>query len=145
MEFRARRRRKAISPVLATIMLVAITLIASIAVAGFVFGLMGSFVATAEVSVTYVTCSGTPESCVIALTNSGSGSTSVTGVCSLTFGGQSYLGSATLVSGSLSGGNVAQVSCVSGTLGSHAVSGSQVTGYVTIGNGANALFSTSAQ
>jgi len=43
-------RRKAISPVLATVILIAITLIAAIAVAGFVFGLFGSFTSSAAVS-----------------------------------------------------------------------------------------------
>jgi len=45
------RRRKAISPVLATVILIAITLIAAIAIAGFVFGLFGSFTSSARVQV----------------------------------------------------------------------------------------------
>ena len=45
------RKRKAISPVLATVILIAITLIAAIAVAGFVFGLFGSFTSSATVQV----------------------------------------------------------------------------------------------
>jgi len=43
-------QRRAISPVLATVILIAITLIAAIAVAGFVFGLFGSFTSSASVS-----------------------------------------------------------------------------------------------
>jgi flagellin-like protein len=46
-----RKNRKAISPVLATVILIAITLIAAIAIAGFVFGLFGSFTSSATVSV----------------------------------------------------------------------------------------------
>jgi len=46
-----RKNRKAISPVLATVILIAITLIAAIAIAGFVFGLFGSFTSSAQVSV----------------------------------------------------------------------------------------------
>ena len=44
------KKRKAISPVLATVILIAITLIAAIAVAGFVFGLFGSFTSGPRVS-----------------------------------------------------------------------------------------------
>jgi len=51
MDINSARRRKAISPVLATVILIAITLIAAIAIAGFVFGLFGSFTSTARVSV----------------------------------------------------------------------------------------------
>jgi len=51
MNINSARRRKAISPVLATVILIAITLIAAIAIAGFVFGLFGSFTSTARVSV----------------------------------------------------------------------------------------------
>jgi len=46
------RRRKAISPILATVILIAITLIAAIAIAGFVFGLFGSFTATPRIQET---------------------------------------------------------------------------------------------
>jgi len=51
MQINSARRRRAISPVLATVILIAITLIAAIAIAGFVFGLFGSFTSTARVSV----------------------------------------------------------------------------------------------
>jgi len=50
MQINSARRRKAISPVLATVILIAITLIAAIAIAGFVFGLFGSFTSTARIS-----------------------------------------------------------------------------------------------
>jgi flagellin-like protein len=50
MDLAQRTRRKAISPVLATVILIAITLIAATAIAGFVFGLFGSFTSSAQVS-----------------------------------------------------------------------------------------------
>jgi len=50
MQINSAKRRKGISPVLATVILIAITLIAAIAIAGFVFGLFGSFTSTARVS-----------------------------------------------------------------------------------------------
>jgi hypothetical protein len=73
------------------------------------------------------------------------GSTAITGVCQLTFGGSSYQGTAALVSGNLNGGSTARITCTSNTPSSHAVAGSQVTGSFIIGNGASVLFSASAQ
>jgi flagellin-like protein len=80
-----KKTRKAISPVLATVILIAITLIASIAIAGFVFGLFGSFTSTAQVTVVPVTCNNSPNSpgtltCTLTIKNTGSSSTSVTAV-----------------------------------------------------------------
>jgi len=138
-------KRKGISPVLATVILIAITIVAATSVAGFVFGLMGSFTNTATVSASSVSCSGTPESCTLQVSNPGVGSTTITGICQLTFGGNSYLGTAAMVSGSLKGGSSAVVSCTSNTAGSHAAAGSQITGSFTVGNGANVLFSAPAQ
>jgi len=141
----AATRRSGISPVLATVILIAVTIVAATSIAGFVFGLLGSFSNSATVSATPVSCSGTPESCILFASNTGVGNTAITGVCQLTFAGSSYLGTATIVSGSLNGGSAARVSCTSNTAGSHAAAGSQITGSFTIGNGANVLFSASAQ
>jgi len=85
------KRRKAISPVLATVILIAITLIAAIAVAGFVFGLFGTFTSSATLQLSVVSCySGTTGAgnlatssyCVLAVTNTGGSSGSVT-ACTL--------------------------------------------------------------
>ena len=46
------RSRKATSPVLATVILIAITLIAAIAISGFVVGLFGTLTSTAQVTCT---------------------------------------------------------------------------------------------
>jgi archaeal type IV pilus assembly protein PilA len=85
------KKKKAISPVLATVILIAITLIAAIAVAGFVFGLFGSFTSSARVSVTSATLihgitAVTPTGTITAL-NTGTSNTNVNGI-SLTYGGQ---------------------------------------------------------
>ena len=97
-------KRRAISPVIATVILIAITLIAAIAIAGFVFGLFPGFTASAQVtqgtsslsagllnggtgnSLT-ATCSGTASGNYIGLSNTGTGSTTVTSV-SLILGGK---------------------------------------------------------
>jgi len=136
-------KREGISPVLATVILISITLIAATAISGFVFGLFGTFTSTAVVSASgSSSCTGTPESCTLFLTNTGTSSVALTGTCRLNFGGSSYLGTASLVSGNLNAGNSATVSCVSSA--SHATSGSQITGSVAIGNGAQILFAATA-
>lgn len=138
--------RSGISPVLASVILIAITLIAATAVSGFVFGLLGTFASSAVVSSSAGSdCSGTPESCTLHLSNTGTANTAITGVCQMTFGGSTYLGTASLVSGNLNAGSTAQITCVSNTVGSHAAAGSQISGSVTIGNGAQVLFSARAQ
>jgi len=80
------RKRKAISPVLATVILIAITLIAAIAVAGFVFGLFGTFTASATLQLSVVSCvhgvagnAAGDAYCELAITNTGGSSGSVTG------------------------------------------------------------------
>jgi len=97
MKINSTRRRKAISPVLATVILIAITLIAAIAIAGFVFGLFGSFTSTARVSVistnlnhvvyTAGVCTGAPL-CTIFFQNTGTSNTNVNvNGLTLTYGG----------------------------------------------------------
>jgi len=94
MKINSGRKRKAISPILATVILIAITLIAAIAIAGFVFGLFGSFTSTARVSATSVNlnhvifgaaCTGAPL-CTVYFTNIGSSNVNVNSL-SLTYGG----------------------------------------------------------
>jgi flagellin-like protein len=86
-----RKNRKAISPVLATVILIAITLIAAIAIAGFVFGLFGTFTSGQNLQLVGSACSATKgnavvfgtktannNGCVLALTNTGGAAASVT-------------------------------------------------------------------
>jgi hypothetical protein len=80
----------------------------------------------------------------VILQNSGASSTTITGACSLTFGGATYLGTATPVGTLVSGGSTT-VKCTSNAAGSHAVAGSQITGSIVVGSGADVLFSTAAQ
>jgi archaeal type IV pilus assembly protein PilA len=143
MESRTRRSKKAISPVLATVILIAITLIAAVAIGGFVFGLFGTFTSTAQVSAGTVTCSGTPEVCTLPLQNIGSANTAITGVCNMNLAGGNYVGTAAMVSGSLKAGSSAKVTCT-GPASEHAAAGSQITGYVILGNGAEVLFVATA-
>jgi len=68
-------KRKAISPVLATVILIAITLVAGVAIAGFAFGLFGTLSATANVTVTTLTCThnavAADSTCTVQLENTG--------------------------------------------------------------------------
>src|SRR5271154_4650843 len=45
-------QRKAISPIIATVLIIAVTLIAAVAIGGFVFGIFGSASSSAQVQVT---------------------------------------------------------------------------------------------
>jgi hypothetical protein len=120
-------------------MLIAVTLIAAIAIAGFVFGLMGTFTSTAQVSAGVVTCSGTPEVCTVTLQNTGSANVAITGTCTMAFLGGNYPSAAVLVAGNLHAGSSGTVTCTSpGSL--HAVPGTQIVGSVALGNGAQVLF-----
>ncbi|MGD0478421.1 MAG: type IV pilin N-terminal domain-containing protein [Nitrososphaerales archaeon] len=138
-----RKKRQAVSPVLATIILIAITLVAAIAVAGFVFGLMGTFTNIALVVAGTASCSGAPEVCLVSLTNTGSGNAAITGACTLTFAGTTYTSTAVLKSGNLSAGNSGVVSCTTPGF-AHAIPGNQVVGSFNLGNGASVLFATIA-
>ena len=146
MKIAYKGKRKAISPVLATVILIAITLIAAIAIAGFVFGLFGTFTSTARVQASVTSCvqvAGPLEQCNILLTNSGNANTATTGSCSITFGGTTHAG--TIASGGTitAGSTLAGVTCTN-TAGGAATAGSQITGSVILTNGGNALFSASA-
>ncbi|MDE1824338.1 MAG: type IV pilin [Candidatus Micrarchaeota archaeon] len=71
------RNRKAISPVLATVILIAITLIAAIAIASFAFGLINVNQNVPNLSVKSVAC--TPSTCILIVQNIGPAKGSITG------------------------------------------------------------------
>jgi flagellin-like protein len=134
------QKRKAISPVIATVILIAITLIAAIAIAGFVFGLFGSFTSTAQVLVSSASCTAAvPAVCTLTLSNSGTANTAVVAsTFTLTYGGVKYGGScaAGVV---ITAGTAAPVSC--SVTGATAVSGEQFTGSLGLSNGGVVSFS----
>jgi flagellin-like protein len=80
--------RKGISPVLATVILIAITLIAAIAIAGFVFGLFGTFQNPPQISANSSLAASNGPTGTITLYNSGTSSAMIQSV-SLTYNGQS--------------------------------------------------------
>jgi len=95
---------RAISPIVATVLVVAVTLIASVAVSGFVFGVFGQGQNTAQVAVTgnallaadftgagtttTFTCATTSSLAYLTLTNTGSAGASVTAITITWAGGQ---------------------------------------------------------
>lgn len=136
-------KRKAISPVIATVILIAITLIAAIAIAGFVFGLFGSFTSTAQVSVSVVSCTvANPPVCSLTLDNSGTANTAVSngaGAFSLTYGGARVTGTCSAAP-TITAGSTAVASCTP-TSGTLPISGEQFVGTVSLTNGGSVSFS----
>ena len=138
------KKRKAISPVLATVILIAITLIAAIAVAGFVFGLFGSFTSSAQVTASTVSCSVATGNCMVLLRNTGTSNTTPGGTCQETYAGVTHTGSTNgTTTPIVAGGPAIKVLCTVGVAGPS--TGAQVVGQVALGNGGQAQFSGSFQ
>jgi flagellin-like protein len=157
---RRMERRKAISPIIATVILIAITLIAAIAIAGFVFGLFGSFSASAQVSAsssiasTQATAAGqanfacqttAPTGSYILLTNSGTGAANALSV-SVTAGGVTKtvpIGATACVMSAAGGTTPDEYVTLTGLgfTGTQGASGVPYTGSVTLSNGAAVSFS----
>jgi len=148
MRINSAKRRRAISPVLATVILIAITLIAAIAIAGFVFGLFGTFTSTARVQASVTSCSWTSpsETCNLILTNTGNANTFATASCSITTKGATTTGAYAFAAPSTSlsvpsaGTNTGTCTATIGDPGA----GVQITGSVILANGGNALFSATS-
>lgn len=140
MQIVKKGNRKAISPVLATVILIAITLIAAIAIAGFVFGLFGSFTTSAQVSAQTVSCTGgAPLVCSVRLSNTGTSNTAnILDAASITYSG---ITRTTVVSAvvTITAGTVQTVS-LSFTGAPAGTSGSQFSGSIPLTNGASVPF-----
>jgi flagellin-like protein len=158
-------QRKAISPIIATVLIIAVTLIAAVAIGGFVFGIFGSSSSSAQVSVTSQNlvaadnlAAGTTSTfaCNVAgaindltLTNTGTAATTVTGA-TITWGGAvntltpstaCTVAAAGNVGATTNGNPISLNIPTTNKLSSNAVTGQQYTGTVIMGNGAVLLFS----
>jgi flagellin-like protein len=145
MQINSAKRRRAISPVLATVILIAITLIAAIAIAGFVFGLFGSFTSSARVSQLSVNvahptaanplvyaCAAAPGAGnYIGLSNTGTSNVNVMTI-SLTYGGNTY--TSTQVTCPVNAGSTEYLTIAANALGGTAVAGQAYTGSVSMSN-----------
>jgi len=153
-------KRKAISPVLATVILIAITLIAAVAIATFVFGIFGTSAspATLSISSASVVCAHTAaaapidgvaaanipaSSCVLIVKNTGTTSGSINGAGpgtgSVTFATIAY-GTPNAVSGGqvsvpANGQEALVITATSGL-----VAGQTISAFLTQGNGPNLFF-----
>lgn len=135
-----KNRRKAISPVLATVILIAITLIAAIAVAGFVFGLFGSFTSSAQVSAVLVSCPRVaPVICSVSLQNTGSSNASPT-ACSIQLNGVATSGTTSVTAVTAGAGAVSETCTLLVAAGAGGAVGSTAQGSFTLSNGATVPF-----
>ena len=160
-------QRKAISPIIATVLIIAVTLIASVAIGGFVFGIFAQGQNSALVAVTgtsllavdfTATAGVTTFSCVTAapaipyltVTNTGSGSAAIATV-SITWAGTNNAFSAAATCNIGASGTTSATSYldfVAAAGGNHltatgatsAVAGQSYTGTITLTNGAQLLY-----
>jgi len=144
-EFIAGLKRKAISPVLATVVLIAMTLISAIAVSGFVFGLFGTFTSTAQVQAQFTSCNGAGNTCTLTLYNSGTSNVSIfttAGCATVNYGGTTAQAASCAGAGGKTtvpaGGSLVVTITAPGNF--NEVSGTQLSGSVLLGNSAEALF-----
>jgi len=156
--------RRAISPIIATVLIIAVTLIAGIAIGGFVFGVFGSSSSTAQVSVTSQnliaadftqaavavapTCNVAGAANDLTLTNTGVSATTVTGATIVWAGAVNSFTVATCtvaaagnVGATTNGNPISILFTATNHLSADATTGQSYTGTVTMGNGAVLLFS----
>jgi flagellin-like protein len=158
------RQRAAVSPIIATVLIIAVTLIAGMAIVGYVFGIFGSSSSTPEVSVTSanlaaasfpaggpsgtLTCVTTnPTAPFLTLVNTGTAAGTVTGL-TITWSGSTASWAAP------AGCTIGAAGSASATLytefnaprlGTAAAPGATFSGSVTLSNGANLLFTNTWQ
>jgi hypothetical protein len=161
MTFKCNKRR-AISDVVATVLIIAVVLIASLAVGGFVFGIFGQAQNTATVAVTATalpaayfkatgttttfTCSASPSVAYLTLTNTGTGSTSLVSII-ITWSGtnSAFAASGSCLLGAAGSGTATTylifpaTTKLSAAGAVNAAAGQSYTGTVTLSNGAQLL------
>jgi flagellin-like protein len=132
--------RKAISPVIATVILIAITLIAAIAIAGFVFGLFSTNTNQANLSILgTVSCSSGV--CTLTVQNSGALAGEITGV-----GPSTFTEDATGCAGvAFTSGSCAVAANSQVAIKIDYTTTGQVTGYLTQSNGPQLTFTAVLQ
>jgi flagellin-like protein len=151
-------QRRAISPIIATVLIIAVTLIASVAVSGFVFGIFGEGENSAQVAVTGTalmaadfqaggstlsfTCASSSSAAYLTLTNTGSGSASVSTISITWAGGNTAYTGPTNCNVGPSGSSTSTTYIIfpnTSTVSPSAISGQTYTGTVTLSNGAQLL------
>jgi len=133
-------RRKGVSPVIAEVLLIVVSLIAGVALGGFAFAIMGAYNHPAEVVAQVMSCapsSGPSETCMINLTNLGSSTVGTTS-CSVIVNGSNLIGTLTSKGIVPAGGTLTSVSCTA--YGASGAEGSAIVGSILLSNGASVLF-----
>jgi len=155
------KQRRAISPIIATVLIIAVTLIAAVAIGGFVFGIFGSSSNVAQIGVTGTamlaadfktggststfTCATTaPATAYITLTNTGTAAATVVSV-TITWAGSNnaFSGPSTCSvggAGSATATSYIVFPTTSTVLTSNAAAGQTYNGVATLSNGATVLF-----
>jgi hypothetical protein len=126
------------------VILIAITLIAAIAIAGFVFRLFVSFTSSAQISAQVTSCTATTDVCVVTLTNSGTSNASATGR-TLQIGGKAVPPAATFTAVPVTASGSAPATCGPPTTVVAQTVGSQAVGSFTLSNGATVSFTSTWQ
>ena len=161
-------QRRAISPIIATVLIIAVTLIAAVAIGGFVFGIFGTASQTAQIAVTTVTApkgdfaaaadtfscatAAAANSAYLVLTNTGTAAATVTGV-TVIWAGQNNAFTPRLLAKSEqqvqplppSRRQSTSASMPGPTLSTTGVTGQTFSGIVTLSNGAEVLFTGTFQ
>jgi flagellin-like protein len=137
MNISTSKRRKAISPVLATVILIAITLIAAIAVAGFVFGLFGTFTSSAHIQAQVTSCTrAAPAVCTVNLMNTGT-SNATPNSCTIQINGVATAGAVLPAATPVVAGAAATAyTCTMGAGVTGGQAGAQAVGSFSLSNGA---------
>jgi flagellin-like protein len=144
MRARSSRARRGVSPVLATLVLMSITISVGAAVAGYSFTLFGHLQTTANVEVVRVTCSVSASDCVLVLRNVGNGVAVVPGPFGCTLYGTTQASSVNGGTGAVGipPGQDTGMTCQFNTLPQTAIPGIHVSGTITISNGMQIPFFT---
>lgn len=134
------KSRKAVTPMVAEMVLIAVTLISSLIFGGFFFGLVGTMGRPAEVAARVTACKqvGSNETCVIDFTDLGSSSTATAGTCKLGSADGTLTSAGTITAG----GTLVGAKCT--VTGFSASSGSRIVGSLQLANGATVYFAGTA-
>jgi len=129
--------RRAVSPVIATIVLISVTISLGVVVAGYSFSLIGHLQTSADVEVVNVACSVSAQTCVLDLKNEGNGVAVVPGPFGCTLYGTTAASSVNGGTGAIGipPGQDTALTCQFSGLPATAVPGIHVEGAVTISNG----------
>jgi hypothetical protein len=153
------KKRPAIDAIVATVLIIAVTLVASLAVSGFIFGSFGHAQNSAQVAVTgnalpaadftsagttnTFTCAASSSAAYLTLTNSGTGGATIEGI-SITWAGSNTAYSLSGLCDIGASGSLNSTQYVifppTTTMSPDAATGQTYTGTVTLSNGAQLLF-----